>query len=229
MGAAAPSYAPAPQNAYPSFLVSELPTVVSGIAIAGFFAIAQGSMDSAINALASSAIADIYVPLRRHLGYPENEHHPTEAPKLAVLLMGVVMVLFAIVCIALYGGQGKRTLIDFALGVMAFAYSGMLGVFLTALLTRRGNNASVIAALAAGVAAVALLQPNVIERWSPYILGHPRHLAGTWWMPIGTAVSFAVCLLGAPRKSAVGRGFKVTRVSNPCEHPQSVEERSRKG
>jgi Na+/proline symporter len=226
MGAAAPSYAPAPQNAYPSFLVSELPTVVSGIAIAGFFAIAQGSMDSAINALASSAIADIYVPLRKHLGYAGNEHRATEAPKMAVLLMGVVMVLFAIVCIGLYGGQGKRTLIDFALGVMAFAYSGMLGVFLTALLTMRGNNASVVAALAAGVATVALLQPNVIENWSPYILGHPRHLAGTWWMPVGTAVSFAVCVLGAPRKRAES-GFDVTRGSNPCQHPRSVEERSR--
>ena len=139
MGMAAPHYAPAPQNAYPSFLLSELPTMVSGIAIAGFFAIAQGSMDSAINALASSAIADIYIPLRRHLGYEQKDHRASEAPKIAVLLMGVVMVLFAIVCIALYGGQDKRTLIDFALGVMAFAYSGMLGVFLTAAFDAKGQ------------------------------------------------------------------------------------------
>ena len=211
MGAAAPDYAPAPQNAYPSFLLSELPTVVSGLAIAGFFAIAQGSMDSAINALASSAIADIYVPLRRYLGYEQAEHNTTEAPKIAVLLMGVVMVIFAIVCIALYGGQGKRTLIDFALGVMAFAYSGMLGVFLTALLTRRGNNASAIAALAGGVVTVALLQPNVIEHWSPYLLGHARHLASTWWMPIGTAVSFLVCVLGAPVQHSKTKGMSAVK------------------
>ena len=198
MGAAAPAYTPAPQNVYPSFLLSELPTVLSGVAIAGFFAIAQGSMDSAINALASSAIADIYYPLRRHLGYLDDERQGSEAPKLAVALMGVAMVGFAILCIELYGGHG-RTLIDFALGVMAFAYTGMLGVFLTALLTRRGNTGSVLAALAAGVLTVALLQPGVIERWSTALLHHPLHLASTWWMPIGTALSFVVCVAGSPR------------------------------
>jgi Na+/proline symporter len=202
MGAAAPAYAPAAQNAYPSFLLSELPTFVSGIAIAGFFAIAQGSMDSAINALASSAIADIYVPLRRKRGYAD-EAAGTEAPKLAVALMGVAMVAFAIVCIGLYNGHG-RTLIDFALGVMAFAYTGMLGVFLTALLTNRGNTRSVVAALITGVLVVTALQPAVLSRWSAMLIGHSLQLASTWWMPVGTILSFLVCVLGSPVRPASG-------------------------
>jgi len=197
MGAAAPAYAPAPQNAYPSFLLSELPTLLSGVAIAGFFAIAQGSMDSAINALASSAIADIYLPLRRKLGHGKEPRQGSEVPKIAVALMGVAMVVFAIFCVVLYGGSERRTLIDFALGVMAFAYTGMLGVFLTALLTRRGNTASVIAALASGVITVALLQPPIIERWSRLLFAQTWHLASTWWMPIGTIVSFVVCVSGS--------------------------------
>jgi len=104
----------------------------------------------------------------------------------AVAMMGAIMVCFAIVCIELYGGHG-RTLIDFAPGVMAFAYTGMLGVFLCALLTRRGNNVSVIAALGVGVMVVALLQPGNLERWSVLLFNRPWHLASTWWMPIGTA------------------------------------------
>lgn len=195
MGAGAPKYAPAAANVYPSFLLSELPTVFSGIAIAGFFAIAQGSMDSAINALASSAIADIYLPLRRRLGRA-GASPATEAPKVAVALMGVAMVLFAIVCIWLYGGQ-DRTLIDFALGVMSFAYTGMLGVFLTALLTRRGNAVSVFAALLTGVLISTLLQPSVMERWSSFLFHRHWRLASTWWMPIGTILSFLVCAAGA--------------------------------
>ena len=219
MGTAAPSYAPAPQNAYPSFLLSELPTVVSGVAIAGFFAIAQGSMDSAINALASSAIADIYLPLRRCLGYADTTEQGSEAPKLAVALMGVIMVVFAVICITLYGGQGKRTLIEFALGVMSFAYSGMLGVFLAALLTRRGSVISVIAALISGVITIALLQPTVLTWWSGRMFYHPWHLANTWWMPIGTIVSFLVCIVGAPAARDGASGFLLTpvsNVSNPC-------------
>ena len=69
MGAHAPDGGRrARQGVYPIFLLNELPPVCSGLAIAGFFAIAQGSMDSAINALASSAVADIYLPLRRLAG-----------------------------------------------------------------------------------------------------------------------------------------------------------------
>lgn len=196
MGAAAPTYAPVGKQAYPNFLVSELPTVVSGIAVAGFFAIAQGSMDSAINALASSAIADIYLPIRKRMGYEPSPRQSSEAPKLAVLLMGFVMTLFAILCIILYHGS-NGTLIEFALGVMAFAYTGMLGVFLTALLTRRGNNASVIAALLTGVVVVILMQPPILARLAPLWHGQPMKIPQAWWMPIGTIISFLVCVSGS--------------------------------
>ena len=79
MGAAAPGYVPAGKldAAYPRFILREMPTVLSGLAIAGFFAVAQGSMDSAINAMASSAVADLYFPLRRRLGSPVDEARPS--------------------------------------------------------------------------------------------------------------------------------------------------------
>jgi len=211
MGPNAPNYAPAPANVYPSFLLSELPTVISGIAIAGFFAIAQGSMDSAINALASSAISDIYLPLRGRLGHVDSAPAGSDVPKVAVALMGVAMVLFAIVCTWLYGGQ-DRTLIDFALGVMSFAYTGMLGVFLTALLTRRGNATSVVAALLTGVLVFTLLQPAAMDRWSSFLFRRHWRLASTWWMPIGTIISFLVCAAGSSPAKPAGL---VARASRP--------------
>lgn len=228
MGAAAPRHAPGNQQAYAAFLLNELPTVVSGLALAGFFAIAQGSMDSAINALASSLVADIYYPFRAAVGRPIDSKRDTEAPKIAVAIMGLVMVLFAIGCIAIYNGS-TRTLIDFALGIMAFAYAGMLGVFLTALLTPRGNTASVLAALLAGILTVTLLQPGLLDRWSGALFGHAWHVASTWWMPIGTAVSFTVCVLGTPKMQAQRlpvmplahepRGFPVTQSEDGAEAP----------
>ena len=201
MGAAAPTAGPGDQAAYPTFLLNELPPVLSGLAITGFFAIAQGSMDSAINALASSAVADIYLPLRRMSGRPVDPKRSTEAPKVAVALMGAVMTLFAVGCVAVYDPK-NRTLIDFALGIMSFAFTGMLGVFLAALLTSRGNALTVLLALLTGVVAVALVQPQVLG-W----MGVPWRLAWPWWMPIGTAAAFLVCIAGRPR--AGGRGFEV--------------------
>ena len=197
MGVSAPLNPPGTQGTYPWFLMNELPTVLSGISIVGFFAIAQGSMDSAINALASSAVADVYYPLRRRLGYPD---HAADSlvPKLAVAIMGLLMSLLGILCVFFYD-RTNRTLIDFALGILSFAFTGMLGVFLTALLTPRGNTASVICALIAGVVAVVLMQPGILEAWSGRMFPHPLHLASTWWMPFGTLITFTLCVMGSPR------------------------------
>jgi solute:Na+ symporter, SSS family len=197
MGENTPASPPGTQATYAWFLLNQMPTVMSGIAIAGFFAIAQGSMDSAINALASSAVADVYYPLRRKMGIAEDASRDTVMPKLAVAAMGALMTALGIVCIFLYD-KSNRTLIDFALGVLSFAFTGMLGVFLTALLTRRGNTASVIAALIVGVISVALMQPPVLAAWSNFFFHHPLKLASTWWTPIGTIVSFLVCVSGSP-------------------------------
>lgn len=204
MGDAAPALPPGKLSVYPWFLMRELPPILSGLAIAGFFAIAQGSMDSAINAMASSAVADLYWPIRRRLGLPVDPNRPDEAPKVAVALMGVLMTAFALLAVGLYDRE-KQTLIDFALGVLTFAFAGMLGVFLTALLTRRGNSASVMAALAAGVATVILLQPAVLTWWSVALLDRELSMASTWWMPIGTAVAFLVCVIGRPAPRVASR------------------------
>jgi SSS family solute:Na+ symporter len=200
MGAARPALPPGKIGVYPWFLMRELPPVLSGLAIAGFFAIAQGSMDSAINAMASSAVADLYWPIRRRLGHAVDPNRSDDAPKVAVALMGVLMTGFAVLAVGLYDRE-KQTLIDFALGVLTFAFAGMLGVFLAALLTRRGNSASVAAALVAGVLTVVLLQPAVLRWWSDALLGRELSMASTWWMPIGTSVAFLVCVLGRPAVS----------------------------
>ena len=204
MGAHMPLHQPGTQGAYPWFLMNEVPTVLSGISIVGFFAIAQGSMDSAINALASSAVADVYYPMRRRLGYADTSATDKNTPKLAVAAMGLCMSALGMACVFLYD-KHNRTLIDFALGILSFAFTGMLGVFLTALLTRRGNAVSVLCALAAGVVSVALMQPGLLPWWTGKLFHHPLQLASTWWMPIGTAISLAICASGGAKSGRLAR------------------------
>ncbi|MDB5298654.1 MAG: sglT 1, partial [Phycisphaerales bacterium] len=184
----------------------------SGLAIVGFFAIAQGSMDSAINALASSAVADIYYPLRRRLGHDADPSRDTATPKIAVAVMGVLMSLLAILCIFMYDAKND-TLINFALSILAFPFAGMLGVFLAALLTTRGNTTTVVLALIGGILTVVLLQPAILAGWSKVVLHHPLKLASMWWMPIGTAVSFLVCVSGSPRRSITAGALPVVQSS----------------
>jgi solute:Na+ symporter, SSS family len=198
MGAAAPiDQVRATMGVYPQFLLAHMPPGCAGLAIAGMFAAAQGSLDSAINAMASSAVADLYWPIRKKMGYRVDVSERAKSPRIAVAIMGAVLIGFAILSALRYDPQ-KRTLLNFALGVMSFAYSGMLGVFLTALLTRRGNTVSVLCALAAGVIVVTSLQDEVFGR-----LTGGMKLPSFWWMPIGTAVAFVVCVLGTPQNRPI--------------------------
>jgi len=85
-------------------------------------------------------------------------------------------------------------LLEFVLGVMVFAYSGLLGVYGTVVFTKRGATWSVIAALLAGFVTILLQQHYVVDS-----LGLPtawKALAFPWQLCIGTAVAFAVCCAG---------------------------------
>jgi Na+/proline symporter len=186
---------------YQWFLMKELPPVASGLAMAGLFAVAQGSMDSAINALASSAVADIYLPLRKMSGRPVDPDKSVDAPKFAVAAMGAVMTGFALACVFAYDPKEKGFL-AFALGVLNFAFSGMLAVFLTALLTRRGNSTSTVLALLTGVVVVALTQDRPMRWMTTTVAGKPHTLGFTWAMPLATGLAFLVCMAGRPTRGS---------------------------
>jgi SSS family solute:Na+ symporter len=190
------------QAAYQQFLLMELPPVLSGLAIAGLFAVAQGSMDSAINAMAGSAVADLYLPwrqMRDGSGAAVAESQNVTAPTIAVAAIGGLMTLFAVFCAFIYDPDQKAFL-DFALGMLNFAFSGMLAVFVTGLFTRRGNNASVIAALVVGFGVTLATQDFIMRPMTSWLLGEPRTLAFTYAMPIATILATAVCMCGR-RKS----------------------------
>ena len=85
-------------------------------------------------------------------------------------------------------------LLDFVLGVMSFAYSGLLGVYGVALFTRRGNSASVIAAFVAGFLTVLAFQPYVID--SLALPAAMKAIAFPWQLVLGTAISALVCAMG---------------------------------
>jgi Na+/proline symporter len=95
----------------------------------------------------------------------------------------------------------EMKLIPFALGVMALAYTGLLAVFLTAILSKRGSTKSVIAALVTGFVVALMLQPGVATWWHVQ-LNLPQsaltNLASPWIMVLGTSAALVVCLVGKP-------------------------------
>ena len=196
------------RRVYSQFLLNHLPSGVRGLAMTGLFAAAMSSLDSAINAMASSALADLYLPWKKRGESRRGSVRKTgqsapvstisgppsklKAPRLAVCLMGVLLTAIAVLAVFMHS-KGNETLLSFALGVMAFANAPLLGVFSAAILTRRGNSTSVVVALLVGCSSVLLLQPYMLPKWlaiSP--------IAWPWWWVIVSPVSFLICILGKP-------------------------------
>ncbi len=184
---------------FPHYLFNHLPPGLVGITIAGLFAAALSSFDSSTNAMASSFVSDIYLPWKKRKKGADKETtaHAEELKesRITVLITGTVLTLFAILAALMQQAGGQR-LVDFALGVMGFAYSGLLGVFVTAIFTKRGNQKSILAALIAGPLVVLSLQPFLVKYWSPLIFGEVLDIAWPWWMVFGSVVSFVVCYSG---------------------------------
>ncbi|QNN25075.1 sodium/solute symporter [Planctomycetales bacterium ZRK34] len=196
MGDAAPAIGPAEdRQVFLSFILDQMPRGVSGLMMAGLFAAALSSLNSELNAMSSTLINDVYRGLRPG----QSERHYLRAGRCGVVLWGLWLGGFATFC-AFWQQQGDKTLLQFALSVMAFAYSGLVAVFFTALLTQRGSTASVIAALAVGFVTVLVLNLQPWTRWGMAAVD----LAFTWKMLIATTLALGVCLLGHSPASGAG-------------------------
>lgn len=199
MGDAAPDLAaPAGEKVFTWFIVQEMPPGITGLMIAGLFAAGLSTLNSALNAMSSTLISDVYRKVRPD----RSEKHYVNAGRLAVVGWGIVLGLFAIGCVFWRRAVGQ-TLIDFALEVMTFAYAGLAAVFLTAMLTRRGSERSVIAGLIVGffsVAGLSVLNARASSAPAGSVLADWQ-VAFPWQLTIGTALAMAVCCLGRPREA----------------------------
>lgn len=155
---------------------------VLGLMLAGVLAAGPAGINSSLNSMASSVVADLYRPARPD----RTEEHYVLVGRIATILCGVVMGVFAGFCVEF---QGKKDLINFALGVMPYAYAGLLGVFAGAVVLRRVPEWWAVAAMPVGLIAVVAM--TLWTNWST-----------PWQLVFGSSAAFATCLLGwalAPR------------------------------
>ncbi len=173
------------------FILTEIPSGLRGLMIAGVVAAAMSSLASSLSAMSSTLVCDFYKPLRPNR--PERDY--VRASRAAVLLWSVLLAAVACFCVA-WQQASNESLLQFAIGVMIFAYAGLLAVFLTALLTRRGNAASAAAALLVGALVVAALKfPNAFHL-PERVLGLPLRLSSGYQMLVATALAWLVCVSG---------------------------------
>lgn len=167
------------------YILNEMPEGLRGLVTVGAIAAALSSTNSVLGAMASVAVEDIYKPWKRKRGEFE-EGHFVKASRVSVVLFGIALSAMAMASYFWQQHYGL-SLISFALGVMTFAYTGLLGVYFCAIFTTRGNQRSVAWALIGGFVTTLLLQP--------YTLG--LHVGFAHQMSIATAAAFLIAVLGA--------------------------------
>ncbi len=176
------------------FALHEMPAGAAGLVLAGVMAAGPAGINSSLNSMAATLVSDVYRPLRPG----RSDAHYVSVGRWSTAGWGVVLGAFAMICIPWKQANGEAIL-DFVLGVMGFAYAGMLGVFFAALFTRRGTVASAIAALVAGLVVVTLLQPGIMPRWWPGL--ECPTLAAPWRLMVGTAFATLVAVIPAGKTS----------------------------
>lgn len=198
MGSAAPAAVPDDsREVFLAFILNEMAPGLRGLMLAGLFAAAMSSVASSMGAIASTVVTDFYRPLREG----RSEAHYLRVSRVAVLVSGLVLGLVAAACVVIQDKQ-REGLISFAMGVMLYAYSGLMAVFITAVMTRRGSPMSVSAALITGAAAVGLMQygPLAYQSLGGGSWPLPRLSLG-WRMLFATLAALVVCLMGKRRPS----------------------------
>jgi SSS family transporter len=164
-----------PDRIYPGFIVSRMPHGISGLLIAAILAAAMSNLSAALNALASSSIMDFYMSF-----HPQaSEAARMRLSRLSTFCWALLLFAIAVLCLHKVG-----RVIEAGLQIASIAYGALLGVFLLGVLTRRANQLG---------AMVGMLFGFSVELF----LWQRTHVPWTWWVMIGTMMTFGVGYLAS--------------------------------
>jgi SSS family transporter len=155
---------------YPTFIVTRMPHGISGLLIAAILAAAMSNLSAALNSLSSSTILDFYVRLRPQTA----EDKKMRLSRLSTVGWATLLFILAVLSLHHVG-----RVIEVGLQIASIAYGSLLGVFLLGVLTGRANQNGAIFGMLCGFATEIYLWQFSAVPW-------------TWWVAIGTVVTFLV-------------------------------------
>ena len=176
---------------FPEFIVRDMPVGLAGIVLASIFAVAMSNASGSLNSLASSSIIDLGASREG-----EAPAHQLRRSRRTTLVWGAVLGLLGLV--------SWGHVLEAGLTIASITYGGLLGVFLLGTWNRRANQTGALTGLFVGIAVMV-----GVRFYTP--------LAFTWYVLVGTIVTFAVGSLASFLDSA-------PTDSNITLHQQASEE-----
>jgi Na+/proline symporter len=159
-----------PDRIYPTFIVSHMPHGISGLLIAAILAAAMSNLSAALNSLSSSAMVDFYLRFKTQI----TDRQRLKLSRAVTFFWALVLFVLAILSLRRAG-----RVVEVGLQIASIAYGALLGVFLLGVLTRRASQNGAMVGMVCGF---------ITELY----LWKGTHVAWTWWVAIGTVVTFSV-------------------------------------
>lgn len=189
---------------FPTFIVSEMPHLVSGLLIAAILAAAMSNLSAALNSLTSTSIIDFWLRL-----YPSS----SERTRLLLSRAGTIvwgLVLFGLAILSRRGGK----VVEMGLAIASVAYGALLGTFLLGVLTKRANQLGTAIGLTVGfLVNIYIWQGTALV---PRI-ALPRPIPFPWYVPIGSVITF---LIGYSASLVIGSNHDLE--SDGAHEPQAT-------
>jgi SSS family solute:Na+ symporter len=200
-----PTYKPAANaDVFGSYILNVMPTGVRGLVLAGVFATAMGSLSAALNALATSATNDWYIP---YFARGRDESHHVAAARVFTAVFAVLMIVIASAFAYAKVKNPDVRIIPVVLGIAALILGPMLGVFLLGMFTRsRGSDAGNAVAITAGLVVTSVLGELPIHFANLFVPAGGRLHEMPAWIPKVSFTWFA--LIGALVVVAIGLVFR---------------------
>jgi solute:Na+ symporter, SSS family len=187
------------REAFPFFILHEMPAGMRGLVTAGILSTAMGSLSTALNALGTSFARDFILP--RMGDVPESRQ--VNVLRWSTVLFAFFIIIVGIVTAWYMAKNPDAAIIPLVLGILGFTFGSLLGVFLVAVLTKtRGNDFGNVIAMFAGFAAVLFLSnvfgvQKLVGFTSPDEKGQLAPalvLSFPWRITLGTFVTVAISL-----------------------------------
>jgi SSS family solute:Na+ symporter len=154
---------------YPAFIWNNLPIGLAGLAMAAILAAAMANLSAALNSLASTTVVDFIRPMFPAM--PDVRY--LRLARLATVFWAVVLV--GIGMVARHWGS----VLESGLSIASVTLGLLLGVFLLGVLTKRPGERAAICGVVAGFATMIYVKFGT-------------SIAFTWWVLIGSAVTFGI-------------------------------------
>lgn len=142
-------------SVFPWFIVSVLPSGVTGLLVASIFAAAMSTISSSLNSVATVFLKDYFL---RFFSPAASEPGKMRALHLATAVAGVVGTALALAMIDV------RSALDAWWKLAGIFGGGMLGLFLLGFLSRRADRPAALVAVAVGV--LVILWMSLSSRWT---------------------------------------------------------------